>query len=72
MNDAALVRRVDSLVNLDPSLDKADYAAFYANAQNPRAAGAAAHFSNDDYSLVSVLYDSDRRPGPLRPVMFIE
>jgi RND superfamily putative drug exporter len=53
------VRRVDSLVNLDPRLDKAGYAAFYANAQNPQAAGAAAQFSNGDYSLVSVLYDTD-------------
>jgi RND superfamily putative drug exporter len=53
------VRRVDSLVNLDPRLDKAGYAAFYAKAQNPQAVGAAAQFSNGDYSLVSVLYDSD-------------
>lgn len=53
------VRRLDSLVNLDPRLDKAGYAAFYESAHNPQSESAAAHFSNGDYSLVSVLYDSD-------------
>jgi RND superfamily putative drug exporter len=53
------VRRVDSLVNLDPRLDKAGYAAFYGNPQNPLAAGAAAQYAKGNYALVSVLYDSD-------------
>src|SRR5207253_9972283 len=52
------VRRVDSLVNLDPRMDKAAYVGFYANAQNPLATQAAGRFSKDNYSLVSVLYDS--------------
>jgi len=54
------VRRVDSLVNLDPRLNKEVYAQFYSEADmavNPQAARAAANFSKDNYSLVSVLYD---------------
>ncbi len=53
------VNRVESLVNLDPRMDKTAYAAFYANAANPMAAQAAAHYAKDNYSLVSVIYDSD-------------
>jgi uncharacterized membrane protein YdfJ with MMPL/SSD domain len=56
------VERVDSLVNLDPRLDKAAYEGFYsagARAGNPQAAQAAAHFARGNYSLVTVVYDSD-------------
>jgi RND superfamily putative drug exporter len=56
------VRRVDSLVNLDPALtgkefQKADYLQFYAAA--PQAGTVAANFSKNNVSLVSVLYDGD-------------
>jgi trehalose monomycolate/heme transporter len=54
------VRRVDSLVTLDPQLDKAAYAGFYSDAnraQDPRAAQAAQQFANGNYTVVSVLYD---------------
>lgn len=62
------VREVASLVNLDPRLDAggaAAYKMFYSgmnNAQNPQAqlaATAAASYSNGNYSLVNVLYDTD-------------
>jgi RND superfamily putative drug exporter len=62
------VRSVESLVNLDPNLDAggaAAYQAFYSgkgNTQNPQAAlaaGAAAQYSKGDYSVVSVLYDTE-------------
>lgn len=62
------VTRVDSLVTLDPRLDAggaAAYSAFYGamnNAANPQAAMAtmaAKQFSNDNYSLVRVLYNGD-------------
>ncbi|MEO8288994.1 MAG: MMPL family transporter [Chloroflexota bacterium] len=62
------VRRVDSLVNLDPRLDAGGataYTMFYSaigNAQNPQgapAAQAAKQFSNGNYSAVNVLFDSD-------------
>ena len=54
------VTRVDSLVTLDPRLDKAAYAAFYANrAQNPQAAQAAAQYANADYSEIKLIYNSD-------------
>lgn len=56
------VRRVDSLVNLDPRLDQAAYKGFYSEAgraQNPGAAMAAARFSEGNYSLVTVLYDGE-------------
>jgi hypothetical protein len=51
---------VDSLVNLDPRLNKEAYAQFYSEAGravNPQAERAAASLSKDNYSLVSVLYD---------------
>lgn len=55
------VRRVDSLVNLDPALTgrelgKADYAQFYTASQ---AQPIAANFARGNLSLVSVLYDGD-------------
>jgi len=56
------VRRVDSLVTLDPRLDKTAYQNFYAEAnraQNPPAAQAVARFAKNNYTLVSVLYDSN-------------
>ncbi len=52
------VRRVDSLVNLDPQLDKAAYQAFYAS-PNPQAAFAAGRFAKNNYTQISVLYDTD-------------
>jgi RND superfamily putative drug exporter len=55
------VRRVDSLVTLDPSLDKAAYSGFYSDAslaQNPQAQAAAAQYANGNFTLVSVLYDT--------------
>ena len=60
------VRRVDSLVNLDPALtgkefQKADYLQFYAAA--PQAKTLAANFSKNNVSLVSVLYDGDPVSG---------
>jgi RND superfamily putative drug exporter len=60
------VRRVDSLVNLDPALigkefQKADYLQFYAAA--PQARAVAANFSKNNTSLVSVLYDGDPVSG---------
>ena len=56
------VRRVDSLVNLDPQLtgkelQKADYLQFYAG--TPQANAIAANFSKPNLSLVTVLYDGD-------------
>ncbi len=54
------VTRVDSLVTLDPRLDKAAYAAFYTSrAQNPQAAQAAAQYANADYSEIKLIYDGD-------------
>ncbi|HEX2914084.1 MAG TPA: MMPL family transporter [Chloroflexia bacterium] len=56
------VRRVDSLVNLDPRMDKGAYTQFYSEAglnQNPQAAAVARQFSNGNYTLVNVLYDSE-------------
>ncbi len=56
------VRRVDSLVTINPQLDKNAYQGFYSEAgraQNPQAAQVAAQFAKDNYTLVSVLYDSD-------------
>lgn len=56
------VRRVDSLVTLDPKLDKAAYQGFYGEAnraQNPQATQAAGRFAKGNYTLVTVLYDSD-------------
>lgn len=56
------VRRVDSLVNLDPQLtgkelQKAEYLQFYAGA--PQAGAIAANFSKANLSLVTVLYDGN-------------
>ncbi|MDQ6693255.1 MAG: MMPL family transporter [Chloroflexota bacterium] len=56
------VTRVDSLVNIDPRMDKATYQAFYSEQAlkaNPPAARAASQFSKGDFSLVSVLYKGD-------------
>ena len=54
------VRRVDSLVTLDPRLDAQGYAAFYGTiGQNPQAQAAAQRYAKDSYTVVSVLYDSD-------------
>jgi len=56
------VRRVDSLVNINPQLDKNAYQGFYSEAgraQNPQATQVAAQFAKDNYTLVSVMYDSD-------------
>ena len=56
------VRRIDSLVTLDPKLDKAAYTGFYSEGslkQNPQAAAAAQRFARNNYSLATVLYDSD-------------
>ena len=56
------VRRVDSLVNSNPQLDKNAYQGFYSEAgraQNPQATQVAAQFAKDNYTLVSVMYDSD-------------
>ena len=52
------VRRVDSLVTVDPKMDKAAYQSFY-TASNPQASAVAAHFAKDDYTVVNVLYDTD-------------
>jgi RND superfamily putative drug exporter len=55
------VKRVDSLVTLNPQLDKNAYQQFYsdtARAQNPQSAQAYARFAKDNYTLVSVLYES--------------
>ncbi|NWJ46382.1 MAG: MMPL family transporter [Chloroflexi bacterium] len=60
------VRRVDSLVTLDSSLDKNAYVGFYSDAglaQNPQAQIAATHYAKGNYALVSVLYDSDQHSG---------
>ncbi len=56
------VKRVDSLVTIDPRLDKAAYQNFYSPtslAQNPPAAAAAKAFSKGRYSLVSVVYNGE-------------
>ena len=53
------VRRVDSLVTLDPSLDKTAYQNFYAQTTNPTTQAAVQRFAKGDYTLVSVLYDTD-------------
>jgi RND superfamily putative drug exporter len=62
------VRNVESLVNLDPRLDAGGtvaYAMFYSsigNGQNPQAgpaAAAAEQYAKGNYSVVSVLYDTD-------------
>jgi RND superfamily putative drug exporter len=62
------VRSVESLVNIDPRLDAggaAAYAMFYSsigNAQSPQsaiAASAAEQYAKGNYSVVSVLYDTD-------------
>lgn len=52
------VRRVDSLVTLDPKLDKATYQALYTS-NNPQVAPAAQRYTKGNYSLISVLYDTD-------------
>ncbi|HYP41607.1 MAG TPA: MMPL family transporter [Chloroflexia bacterium] len=60
------VRRIDSLVTLDPTLDKSAYQQFYSEAnisQDPQARAVADGFARGGYSLISVLYDSD----PLSP-----
>ncbi len=54
------VRRIDSLVTLDPALDLAAYQGLYTPAglaAQPQAAQSAARFANGDYTLVSILYD---------------
>lgn len=56
------VRRVDSLVTLDPNLDRAAYQALYTPAglaAQPQAAQLAARLANGEYTLVTVLYDAD-------------
>jgi trehalose monomycolate/heme transporter len=56
------VRRVDSLVTLDPNLDRAAYQALYTPAglaAQPGAAQAAARLAGGEYTLVTVLYDAD-------------
>ncbi len=56
------VRRVDSLVTLDPQLNLAAYQAFYSEANranDAQAARAAERSVKNDYTLVSVLYDTD-------------
>jgi RND superfamily putative drug exporter len=66
------VRRVDSLVNLDPRLDTGGaqaYATFYSsrgNPQNPmavQAEQAAGRLSRGNYSVVRVLFDSEMLSG---------
>ncbi len=51
------VRRIDSLVTLDPKLDKAAYQSFYTSG-SPQAQAVAGRFAKGDYTLVNVLYDS--------------
>ena len=56
------ITRVDSLVNLDPQLNKEAYLSFYSEANratNPQAAQAAERFAKDNFTLVSVLYQTD-------------
>ena len=60
------VRRIDSLVTLDPGLDRAAYQALYTPAglaAQPQAAGAAARFAGGEYTLLSVLYDYEPLSG---------
>jgi RND superfamily putative drug exporter len=63
LQNIAGVRRVDSLVTLNPqmtggrTLENADYIQFYS--LNPLAGQVAKIFAKDNYSLVSILYDSD-------------
>ncbi len=57
------VRRVDSLVTIDPSLDKAAYAQFYSPAglaANPQAAQLAQRFARDNYTSINVIYQDDQ------------
>jgi trehalose monomycolate/heme transporter len=66
------VKRVDSLVTLNPQLDKTTYQQFYAEAarsQNPQAAQAYARFAKDNYTLVSVLYETDTLAGETQKIV---
>ncbi len=53
------VQRIDSLVTLNPQMDKNAYLGFYAGANNPQAQGAVQRFAKGNYTTVSVLYASD-------------
>jgi uncharacterized membrane protein YdfJ with MMPL/SSD domain len=56
------VRRVDSLVNLDPRLDKEGYIRLYSpagRAQAPQLQPVIDRLSRDRYTVVSVLYDGE-------------
>ncbi len=58
------VSRVDSLVNLNPQLDKVAYRQMYSEqgrAQNPQVAQAVAAYSKDNYSVVNVLYTAEAK-----------
>jgi RND superfamily putative drug exporter len=66
------VRRVDSLVNLDPKLDKASYQALYSEfgrKLNPQADKAASFYAKGNYTLISVLYDSDPRSSASQEIV---
>jgi RND superfamily putative drug exporter len=66
------VRRVDSLVNLDPQLDKVAYHSLYSQVsrdQNLQVASAVGRFSKGEYSLVSVLYDSEPQSAEAREIV---
>lgn len=57
------VARVDSLVTIDPNMDKAAYVAFYSEAnrnQNPQAAQLAQRFSKGYFSLINVIFKDNK------------
>lgn len=57
------VVRVDSLVTVDPNLDKAGYMAFYSEAnraQNPQAAQLAQRFSNGNFTIINVIFRDNK------------
>jgi RND superfamily putative drug exporter len=60
------VLRVDSLVTVDPNLDKAAYVAFYSEAsraQNPQAAQLVQRFSQGNFTLVNVIHKDNKFAG---------
>ncbi len=66
------VTRVDSLVTLNPQLDKNAYLGFYSEAgraQNPQAAQAAGRFAKDNYTLVTVLYNTDPKASSSQDIV---
>jgi RND superfamily putative drug exporter len=62
LEDVPGVKRVASLVNLDPAMTVEQYAGFYSAenmARDPQAAAAFGAYAKDNYSVVNVLHDYD-------------